>query len=109
MEKAILKAIDGGYVVDIGWKEKTRQGYCERNRMQLDPLFWQCLGKACRWPFFRCQCGHFYDMEGTIKCPECNHYGAREAWDTTWHKFIDWLGSGKSPDSFFTALLTNQE
>ena len=118
MEKAILKAIDGGYVVDIGWKEKTRQGYCERNRMQLDPLFWQALGKSCPkmgiedlWHETKCSCP---GIDFHISGPDC-HFGhcdrvkAPRGYKKCMHDFMDHLIEGKSPDSFFTALLANQE
>lgn len=48
MENIIKKAIAGGY--DPNWNVNRTEEFPELyNRAILDPLFWQALGKACRW------------------------------------------------------------
>lgn len=74
MEKAIKKAIEGGYENEqinaqrmVGVKEikvktngfgtvaftaedgGTRSLFCRREEIVCDPLFWQALGRACGW------------------------------------------------------------
>jgi len=67
----------------------------------LDPLFWQCLGKALGWsdlPFWR------YG-ETCKKCGE-NLGGIRYVqWQYIWHSFIDHLAEGGNIDGFFKNLL----
>jgi Rad3-related DNA helicase len=67
------------------------------NRLFLDSLFWQALGRARGWETHRrCPietCCRIFPQERTI--PE---------WKYRWHRFIDHLADGKDAESFFAAL-----
>lgn len=90
MEQAILKAIEGG------WKPKYWSTDGEINDVRNapkvwysdfreDPLFWQALGKGCKW---------IEDERkyGTLKW----HYEAM--------RFMEHLMMGKTVESFFKEL-----
>ena len=75
-QEAIQKAVDVGYQV---------HGVGEAF---LDPLFWQTLGVALEWH---------------VEChPRYIPYN--QWWRQPWHRFIDHLAEGKSPESFFKDL-----
>lgn len=86
MEKAIKKAIEGGY--------RTKQAsflldmpefaLCQ---VWLDPLFWQAL---CNKKYLPYKSGDDTSQSTWIKC---------------WHSFIDHLIAGKPIDTFFEELL----
>ena len=86
MEKAIKKAINGGYkgCTDAVWNESTL----------LDPLFWQALGKAEGW-------GKTMTSRSGVRM--------RDIYTVYWHDFVDHLAEGKDINSFFEDLLTNKE
>ncbi len=113
METAIKKAIEGGYSKPPFYGERFIQRMSERSIL-LDPLFWQCLGKSLGWRLFdaheirgnnlRCHlCGARYDAIG-----DCLKNPIR-SWLIHWHRFIDHLASGGTPDDFFKELLANGE
>lgn len=100
MEKAIKKAIEGGWHpkglkiegYPISWiiqatinRSKFWERYC------LEPLFWQALGKAMGW-----ENGEMVIHEKMV---------AYQQWKIYWHCFIDALAEGKTPDEFFNELL----
>lgn len=92
IKDAITKAIEGGYKTGtlgaFGWE-----------RMVLDPLFWQSLGKAMGWGK-KCFCQKIREM-----ChPRCEEEGYAEGWEIQWHRFIDHLAENKSAESFFETL-----
>lgn len=100
MEKAIQKAIEGGYkdIHDlmgkniIALEEAFFAKYC------LDPLFWQALGKAEGWD--RPEGGNWcFALEGG----GYRSYAAR--WQNEQFNFIDHLAEGKDINSFFEELL----
>lgn len=90
---AIEKAISGGYMspnllgVGVGYY----------NDVFLDPLFWQSLGKAEGWP-----------QDENI--PEIT-FGIweRERWLGKWHRFIDSLADGNTPEQYFENLLSKSK
>lgn len=82
MEKAITKAIEGGYKPD---KKNWNPIQLHWRIFSLDPLFWQALGKSLGW----------YDDSELIP----------NSWAMFWHKFIDHLIAGKSVESFFEELI----
>lgn len=101
MEQIIKKAIEGGYnkiymELDFShpkWKWQIKA-------IPLDPTFWQCLGKSLGW-------------DNLMFCPVCSNGIGRdgdesfcEKWKYHWHKFINHLADGKSPNDFFTELLS---
>jgi hypothetical protein len=107
MEKAIKKAIEGGYGSQVKNHEyiaydrfiEVRRGgsYVHNLYWQefcYDPLFWQALGKAMGW-----RTEPYYDLVLNDKCREV-HF-----WKIIWHRFIEHLAEGKDADSFFNYLL----
>ncbi len=109
MEKAIKKAIEGGWdSCTCGFTINKLNGhasYCSMNQTSgwstsifLDPLFWQALGKAEGW--------------GKTETTEIVNYGLPaedflviDTWLYEWHNFIDHLAEGKDINSFFEELL----
>jgi hypothetical protein len=81
MENIIRKSIEGGYIkpIDKTWYE-----------MYLDPLFWQSLGKACRWeePKPRFQ----FDSDNSHKDWKSNALRFHEInLAEGWSKAVEWL------------------
>jgi len=98
MEKAILKAQEGGYKFSF-FEGEAIQKFSNGTfvpamfyKELLDPLFWQCLGKAEGWD---ANIGHDLDLVRN--------------WHYYWHSFIDHLAKGKNPDDFFNNLLTPKQ
>ncbi len=101
MEEAIKRSIEGGLQEGEKWKfvraNKYRAVWLNGNgdettiaieKYLLDPLFWQALGKAMEWD------------------KTTGHYrGFQTSWEVKWHRFIDALAKGKSPDEYFSNLL----
>lgn len=108
MEKAIKKAIEGGYrCIEKNCNRfkfadgspdllENRIEHIKANIYQtfLDPLFWQALGKSEGWG------------EDHL-CWEC---GAEEGggYKAHWHSFIDHLAEGKGIHSFFEKLISKE-
>lgn len=113
MENAIKKAIEGGYDVKNQFMSgdsleeylKSEKFKKDLYKILLDPLFWQCLGKSLGW-------GKMFCLICLRKEPELNKcncrgqvYDVSATWKYHWHRFIDHLTEGKSPDEFFNQLL----
>lgn len=102
IEQAIKKAIEGGYKApccnrDIKLAEHLTENL---NMVFLDPLFWQCLGKAMGWDGSgECNC----DMREGIHHDQCPANDFKN-WLYHWHRFIDHLAEGKDAESFFKEL-----
>lgn len=90
IEDAIKKAIDGGWVDP---KRNDVPTIYLRSHFFLDPAFWQSLGKAMGWD----KGVFFYNT--FIDGKENN-----EGWRVYWHRFIDHLAEGESPEEFFEEL-----
>jgi hypothetical protein len=61
----------------------------------LDPAFWQALGKAVGWS---------EETEAVVR------YRVTEpAWQSYWHRFIDYLAEGNTAESFFEQLPEPEE
>ncbi len=102
MEQAIKKAIEGGYKAPFGKPYKTKHYATQAGGLNLtaisqdlniptvllDPLFWQCLGKALGW-------FEAYPEREIVK----------SQYLIEWHRFIDHVAEGKDVDSFFKELL----
>ena len=88
METAIKKAIEGGY---DGHGLTLDSGAVIYDRFLLDPLFWQCLGKAEMW------------REKELEAKDGTKYKAEYIY--VWHSFIDHIAEGGDIDSFFNQLL----
>lgn len=103
MEKAIKKAIEGGWDKDkfnMNYEGKVVTGGVVFNSIIiLDPLFWQALGKAEGWDEFA---GFsIYYLSTWKKKTEVS----MKRWKWEMHKFIDHLAEGKDVESFFEELL----
>ncbi len=99
MEKAIVKAIEGGYKLKVKNFGELIKDYTEIEDWEkifsfvrqedlepyilLDPLFWQALGKVEDWG-------------GTEEEPK---------WSENWHDFIDHLANNGDITNFFNNLL----
>ncbi len=120
MEKAIKKAIEGGYDT-IEWTsifplEEAIEIMANHWEVQTSrPLFWQALGKAMGWKYWVCEkCGEDISYRGSgptnsIPVAQCLTHNDTErvyGWLYHWHRFIDHIAEGKSPDSFFESLIT---
>lgn len=82
----------------------------------IDPLFWQCLGKALKLSYHCAECGDEVDalimfpekenLHYDLYCPVCEKITIKKAgWIWNWHHFIDWVAGGSDIDSFFSELL----
>lgn len=114
-EKAIKKAIDGGYQGGKNFASyRSSHGYhriiicdegilpkkvLELSDILLDPTFWQALGKAEGW-------GNI-SLDGAVW--KSGRDGYINVWQSYWHDFIDHLASGKSADAFFEELLKDNQ
>lgn len=123
METAIKKAIEEGYYVKPllgtrgkqrvesgkivtvakksadGWEstEYERLEDVNIHKLLLDPLFWQCLGKALGW--------NDYSERRKMWAPESTSHLLEDGWKHQWHRFIDHLAEGKHAESFFSNLV----
>jgi hypothetical protein len=107
MKNAIQKAIEGGYTVkntDIEDKLLQQAMY---HVILLDPLFWQCLGKAMGWGnvcgdcetgILNKYCKSGWHDNDTTKVKE-------DMWKIYWHNFIDHIADGRDVDTFFNNLI----
>ena len=118
IEQTIQKAIEGGW--DVGYDEKNGHIYTRDNfdskgnvtggsilserEIFLDRLFWQALGKSLKWE----RVLDWYPVTD-VHCVRCGEevMGTQIAWKYYWHRFIDHLIEGKSPESFFETLNTD--
>lgn len=104
--EAIEKAIEGGWGGnDIGggtWsgcKVYTPEEWAEKylGYILINPIFWQCLGKAMGWE----------ERYANFTCPD-NGYGCGmntlHGWRREWHSLIDHLASGGSVEEWFGKL-----
>lgn len=73
MNEVIKKAIEGGFDFER-FRDEQDTGRAAKARIVLDPLFWQSLGKACRWG------EHTY----YLYCPLCNDVAGDEPRLFTW-------------------------
>jgi hypothetical protein len=106
LEEVLQKATEGGYRIngsdrmdsdDAGvnsaysaWTHSNNDATCVAGVQEpwLDPLFWRALGLALGW------------HEG-VATP-CLIY--EQWWRQPWHRFIDHLADGHTPEDFFARL-----
>jgi len=71
----------------------------------LDPLFWKALGKARGWSDYAvCQ------QHGMAECFRVNCWsGYAREYLYHWHRFIDYLATGRDAESFFEQTLHTKE
>lgn len=121
MEKAIKKALQGGYrekgttfeflrmfptCLEF-WLDNKSTGIYSPFQILLDPLFWQALGKAEGWqkePYLCPDCRVIGTGKGN-HMNECKIKDRKHDWQTYWHSFIDHLANNGSIDEFFNNLL----
>jgi hypothetical protein len=93
IERAIKEAVEKGDYDDsrIELGIQCEDAY---DHYLLDPLFWQALGKARRWP---------------MKWPQ--PYQTRDGifleitwWEYKWHEFVHHLAGGKDAEGFFVTI-----
>jgi len=96
IEEVVNKAIENGYTYSsfsiAGMKRQWRKLI---PNIFLDSEFWQFLGKALGWKD--------KDEDITIEM-EMVHGMVMPRWKVYWHRFIDHLAEGKTPESFFHSL-----
>jgi hypothetical protein len=120
IQEAVTKATEGGYHINGSDGIKTDYGganseYSVWTRKDnassfivpvaetfLDPHFWHALGRALGW-------------EQNVKTVHAVENGrstlvtrAGQHWLYHWHRFIDHLAEGKTPEAFFKALTSSQ-
>jgi len=94
MEQAIKLATSVGYNSGLSfgvYLQEARDTHL-LSAIREDPLFWQALGKAEGW----------VEKEERLD----NFFNENMNWRYYWHRFIDHLAKGGTPDSFFEELLT---
>lgn len=106
IHEALSKAVEGGYQVSShdgveirysganseysAWTRTDNQSsflLCVEETF-LDPLFWRALGLALGWQ------------------EQCNkpYLAYDQWWRQAWHRFIDHLAEGKTPETFFAII-----
>lgn len=107
MEKAIRKAVEGGYVITDNPEFVFGEWNMCRGHIFLNPPFWQALGKACGWSIKACVpfLEHRLSATGHGGNVDDNILWVDEEWQMHWHRFIDHLAEGKDAESFFNELL----
>jgi hypothetical protein len=123
-------------IVVMNWDEETQEsegvnwensqlGF-SYHQILLDPLFWQCLGKALGWGGERVlidEKGHPKEWMFDEHCDKCGEIIVDQeegcpdrcesdnapipSWLYHWHRFIDHLAEGKNAEEFFSNLLAN--
>lgn len=94
IEKAVKSGYDGGEPALRDWHQSYgHHRFDEKERILLDPLFWQSLGKAMGW-------------EDEKVCPTCwkKIVPTATGWMCYWHRFIDHIAEWKDAESFFDSL-----
>lgn len=112
MEKAIQKAIEGGYIPQniydnpdtsfcVYYNGKAYLGTTAL--VLLDPTFWQCLGKAMGWEGKKQQ----VIDNGPYSRPRYELGGWEQTgdWKKEWHSLIDHLADGGNVDEFMNNLI----
>ena len=87
--KAFELAQENGYELHSKWRSLEYYEF----KVLLDPQFFQALGKAMGWK------GTTYFQMGS-KCRN-----EMPDWIAYWHRFIDKIADGGTPDDFFEDLL----
>jgi len=86
--EALHKATEVGYAVH-GMDATAPEGWSSSgvgvHAMFLDPIFWFALGWALGWH-------------------EQPSGGYDQWWRDPWHRFVDYVAAGKTPDDFFATL-----
>ena len=118
MDKAIKKAIEGGYRQDLKEEWQNLEECSEQCRsykpfgkwlnsylvilpkeqILLDPLFWQALSEIQKK-----ETGKWVQQN---RCYGCGKSNGSDVWENTdWHNLVNHLAEGKDINSFFEELL----
>ena len=87
-QEALKKATEVGYHIHSADSTTTDNGSSCMVGVQetlLDPIFWFALGWALGWNEKKC-------------------LGYDQWWREPWHRFLDCLADGKTPEDFFETL-----
>jgi len=116
IKDAVNKATEGGYHLygsdgmdtDYGgansaysvWTRKDNESsfIIPVEETFLDPDFWQALGRGLGWDQAVRTVHAVENGRSTIVTR------ARQHWLSHWHRFIDHLAAGKTPEAFFESL-----
>jgi len=89
-------------------KDHDTSGMVAVEETCLDVAFWQALGRALRWQ------GHVppdFALQWDLIEAEAREAIAHDLlvkgiplWLYHWHRFVDWLAEGKTPEDFFATL-----
>lgn len=99
MEQALAKAygagyipkpIDGSFAIEYNEKGQTEKYVVSKSEILLDPLFWQCLGKAMGW--------------GDLTVSR-DDWTTQPKWLYEWKNLVEHLAKNKDTESFFNELL----
>lgn len=107
MEKAIQKAIEGGWIPKGFENIKFNSQKTIKSLIMaggngvalLDPLFWSALGKSLGWDIKTSK--QWWEKQ-SLK----DKIVLLDEWENQMHNFIDHLIAGKSVESFFEDLIT---
>ena len=110
IQETIEKAIEGGYKGDKHFLINLPE--YAKSQIWLDPLFWQSLSKAMRWKkwtwvSWKDSWSNLTQMQATNDddfSPNWPNGSCRYSWVYQWHRFIDHLADGGTPESFFKNL-----
>jgi len=67
-------------------------------RLFLDPLFWQALGRALGWDHA------IKTLHVVVNGRPTMVTKTGQSWLSHWHRFLDFLAEGKTSEEFFTQL-----
>ena len=116
IEEALNKATEGGYHVNgfngmdtyysratgcySAWTRKDNDSSLKvaMEETFLDPAFWQALGRALGWEQ-AVRTVHAVENGRSTLVTRAGHH-----WLYYWHRFIDHLAAGNTPESFFESL-----
>lgn len=111
MEKAIQKAIEGGYKFHFFTGEAIQKfpdgtfAPALFSKELLDPEFWKCLGKVLGWEKHHCLSGCGCEDEPVPGHEGSCAWSGTGDWQDKWHDFIDHLSDGGNVDDFFNNLI----
>ena len=116
IKEAVNKATEGGYHINgsdgieayysgasshySAWTRKDNDSsfIVAMEETFLDPEFWQALGRALRWDHGPMTVHKVEDGRPTVVIRPEQH------WLYHWHRFIDYLAAGRTPEPFFESF-----
>jgi hypothetical protein len=116
IKEAVNKATEGGYHINgsdgtetyysgasshySAWTRKDNDSsfIVTTEETFLDPEFWQALGRALGWEHRLMTVHKVENGRPTVVTKPEQH------WLYHWHRFIDYLAEGRTPESFFESF-----